>query len=65
MMLRRLIYRCVTFKDYAEQLNRKAAVESKMFACIEGKKPMPDKDTLRQWALELGVPECYRVKEPK
>lgn len=43
-----------------KDLNRRANVERAMFDCIAGKKPMPDKEMLKEWALKLGVPDEYR-----
>ena len=46
--------------DFPAELNRRAAVEQEMFNCINGKRMMPDKDVLKDWALRLGIPDEYR-----
>lgn len=56
----RFKYLCVTFRNHAEMLNKKARVEAQMHQCIAGKEPMPDKAKLREWANILGVPERFR-----
>lgn len=43
-------------RDYEAGLNRRAGVESELFECAAGKRPLPDQQQCRAWAIKLGVP---------
>jgi len=58
--IRRLIWRFHNLKDGYHELNRRAKVESELFECATGKRPMPDKAQLKEWAMRLGVPESFQ-----
>lgn len=58
--IRRLYWHYRIMIDGYYELNNRASVESEMWQCVSGKKPMPDKEQLRQWALKLGVPEHFK-----
>lgn len=53
--LRRLALRWRLWKDSAEHLNRRAAVEQHLFDAAQGKKPLPDAEKCRELALKLGI----------
>ena len=57
--LRRLLWRLRNLKDGYHELNRRAAVEQEIWHAANGKTPMPDREKLKQWALQLGVPEEF------
>lgn len=63
-LIRRLYWRLRNWRDGYLELNRRAKVEAEMFECVAGKRPMPDKQKLREWALRLGVPDAYRRDTP-
>ena len=46
--------------NYAKDLNRRATVEQQILDCIGGLAPMPDKEKLQEWVVELGIPEEFR-----
>lgn len=46
-------------------LTRRVRVENALFACVSEKQPMPDKEQLRKWAIDLGVPTKHRKVELK
>ena len=60
-MIRRIIWRLRNLRSGYNELNRRAKVEAEMWECIAGKRAMPDKNTLRDWAIRLGVPEEFRT----
>lgn len=62
-MIRRICWRLRNLRDGYHELNRRAKVEAEMWECIAGKRPMPDKNTLRDWAIRLGVPAEFTKKE--
>lgn len=52
--------------DIDDLLKRRVAVEQYLFDCVDGKRPLPDKETCRLIALKLGTPSEYQtVKLPK
>jgi hypothetical protein len=44
------------WRSLGDQINRRAAVESYLIQCYEGKKPLPDAAKCKELALKLGVP---------
>ena len=48
-------------KWYCDDLNRRSRVEAHLFDCAAGKRPLPTPDDCRRLALDLGVPEEYRL----
>lgn len=58
-MMRRWLQLLRNFRNYPKELNRRAKVEQQMWDCYHGKAELPDKEQLRLWALELGVPEWH------
>jgi len=44
-------------------LKDRAAVERKLFAVYEGKREAPTPDECREWAIKLGVPRAYRMRD--
>ena len=58
--LRRFKYWLLGFKNYPKELNRRANVEQELWNCYHGKSPLPDKNQCKDWALRLGVPDCFR-----
>ena len=61
---RRLVWRLRNLRNGYHELNRRAKVEVELFECVAGKRPMPDKQQLREWAVRLGVPEAFRRSRP-
>lgn len=59
-MIGRLLWRLRNLREGYHELNRRAKVEAELFECVSGKRPMPDKQKLREWAVRLGVPEAFR-----
>lgn len=62
--LTRLRYRLATFHDYGNRLNRSVDVENALMQVATGKRDLLTPDECRKLALKLGVPDCYRSKEP-
>lgn len=62
--LRRLLFRLRTFRNYGARLNRSADVEATLFLVANGKRGPLSPDECRELALKLGVPDCYRRKDP-
>ena len=58
--LRRIKFTLLNFRYYPKELNRRAAVEQELWDCYRGKNPLPDKAQCRDWALRLGIPDCWR-----
>lgn len=48
------------YRNYAAELNRRAAVEQQLWDCWHGKRALPDKEQCAEWARKLGVPEEFR-----
>ena len=63
-LLYRLRARSRCWKHYDTDLNRRAAVEIRLWDTVSGKKPPPDAEECRQLALKLGVPDAYRQQRP-
>lgn len=42
--------------DYAATLGARVKVENEMWQTLADKRPMPDLDDIKDWALRLGVP---------
>lgn len=49
-------YVFITFRNYAQSLNRRAEVENVLLNVSAGKRPMLTKEECRQLALKLGTP---------
>lgn len=47
-------------RNHGDELNRRVTVENYLWACVAGKKPLPDKDKCQELAVKLGVPTQYR-----
>lgn len=62
--IHRLFWRLLNLKDGYHELNRRAAVEQQLWLAASGKTPMPDRQQLREWALQLGVPSEFRRRLP-
>ena len=60
--LYRLRARWRLWKGLSADMNRRAAVEIRLWDAVSGKKPPPDAEECRALALKLGVPEAYRQK---
>jgi hypothetical protein len=58
--LRRWRWVMRSYRNYAAELNRRAAVEQQLWDCWHGKRPLPDKAQCAEWARKLGVPEEFR-----
>ena len=58
--LRRLYWRLRCAVGGYQELNARAKVETEIWECAGGKRPMPDAEQLREWALRLGMPEGFR-----
>lgn len=56
----RLVWRLRNLSGGYHELNQRAKVEAELFECVSDKRPMPDKNQLREWAVRLGVPEEFR-----
>lgn len=54
MLLTRLRYKYLSFRDWAKQLNRRAAVEQHLWDCYHDKRALPSKEECREMALKLG-----------
>jgi hypothetical protein len=60
--IRRWLYWFKNFRNYPKELNRRAAVEQQLWNVYHGKQDPPDREKCREWALQLGVPDYWRVK---
>jgi len=47
-------------RSYEKSLNERAKVEQELLDCAAGRRPLPDQDQCRQWAVRLGVPSWWR-----
>lgn len=43
-------------------LNRRATVEQWMFDAVSGRRPLPNADELREWALKLGTTDDAQLR---
>ena len=62
-MIRRLYWRIRNLRDGYHELNRRAGVEAELWNAANGKAPMPDRAKLKEWALRLGVPPAFKLKD--
>lgn len=58
------VFATIRIRNYADDLNRRAAVEQEMLDAAAGRSPMPDAAKLRDWAACLGVPDWMRECKP-
>lgn len=58
--LSRWVWVVRNYRNYAAELNRRAAVEQQLWDCWHGKRPLPDKEQCAEWARKLGVPDEFR-----
>lgn len=61
-VVRRWIYAFRNFRNYPAELNRRASVEQQMWDCVAGRKPMPNREQLAEWARKLGIPDWMRER---
>ena len=57
--VRRWLYALRNLRNYGQELNRRAAVEQQLWNVYHGKRPLPDAEQCREWAVKLGVPEWF------
>ena len=57
---RRGVYVVRNYRNYAKDLNRRAAVEQQLWDCFHGKRTLPDRQQCAEWARKLGIPDEYR-----
>jgi hypothetical protein len=57
-------YRLLGIWDRGDDLNRRVAVEARLLATAEGKRPPPDRDECRALAYKLGVPSWAGTRNP-
>lgn len=62
--LRRWKFLLLTFKDYADRLNRCVEVENTLLSCSAGKRDILTREECLKLAQKLGVPQCFRNKAP-
>ena len=60
---KRIVCRWRWLKEYEASLNRRAEVETELFDVYSGRRPLPDKDQCRRWAVKLGCPADWRAKK--
>jgi len=62
-MIKRALARLRRIRSMDADLKDRAAVERKLFAVYEGKREAPTPDECREWAIKLGVPRAYRMRD--
>ena len=61
-LVRRAVTRYRWQLDYEQSLNRRSEVEQHLWNAYNGKVPLPDKETCKNLAQKLGVPESWTGK---
>lgn len=61
-LLQRIQSRIRRYRSLDDDLNRRVYVESRLMAASVGKRPMPTKQELYDWAVRLGVPSIHQQR---
>ena len=54
-----ILLRWMSWRDTADELNRRVEVENRLLMAASGKQPLPDADECRRLAYKLGVPSWF------
>lgn len=56
----RLMQSFRNFRALPDILNRRSKVELQLWDCYAGRRPLPDAEQCKEWALDLSIPSKLR-----